>query len=137
VAALDDSNDVLARAELAGHGLHAEDAGVGATEGVENLLGGAGERAGRKIFEKETLADGAAFRQRGGEARGDRLTGNIGDESDTLAGLNGEAGVDGVARAGKKLRLNGSKIHRDIVNRLGEFCYWIEAPDLCERETPA
>jgi hypothetical protein len=41
--------------------------------------------------------------------------------------LNREAGIDGVAGAKQQLWLYGSKIHPDIVNRVSEFCYWIES----------
>jgi hypothetical protein len=61
VAALDDSNDVFACAEFAFLRLHTENAGVGASKCVEDLLWSAGDRARREILQQEAFADGAAL----------------------------------------------------------------------------
>ena len=55
------------------------------------------------------------------------LLGTIGDQRDAFAGLNRETGFNGIARAEEQLWLCGSKIHPVIVNRVGQFCYWIES----------
>ena len=126
VPALDDSHNILAGTELAGHRLHAKNSGIRATERVQNLLRRASEWTWREIFEKKSFANGIAFRQRRRQARRDRLTGEIGDQCDALVRQNRKAGIYGIARAGQKLGLNWSKIHRDIVKRLAHFCYGIE-----------
>jgi hypothetical protein len=61
VAALDDSNDVFACAEFAFLRLHAENAGVGASECVEDLLRSAGDWARRKILQQKAFTDSAAL----------------------------------------------------------------------------
>ena len=88
------------------------------------------QRPRRQVFEQEAFADCVAFLfERGGEARCHGLAGKIGDQRDAFAGLDRETGFDGVARAEEQLWLCGSKIHPDIVNRVGEFCYWIESQE--------
>ena len=61
VAAFDNSDDVLARAEFAFQWLHTENAGIGSSERVKNLLRRSLERPCREIFEKETFADGVVL----------------------------------------------------------------------------
>src|SRR5271156_386830 len=79
VAAFDDSDDVLAGAELAGHWLHAEDAGVGAAERVENLLWSTAERTRSQVLEEKAFTDRAALFESFGEAGCYGCTGTIGD----------------------------------------------------------
>src|ERR1700723_625984 len=126
VPALDNSHDILAGTELAGHRLHAKNSRIGAAKRVENQLRRASEWTWREIFEKKSFANGIAFRQRHRQARRNRLAGKVGDQCDALVRQNRQAGIYGIARAGQKLGLDWSKIHRDIVNRLAHFCYWIE-----------
>ena len=112
VAALDDRDDIFAGAEFAFLRLHAEDAGIGAAEGVEDWLWGAGDRARREIFEEETFADGAALIQSSGQAGGYGLAGAIGDQGNAFAGLDRETGFDGVAGAGRSSGCAGPNASR-------------------------
>ena len=99
LAALDDADDVFARAQLAGHRIHAQDSGVGAFERIENRLRCARQRTRRKIFQQKFFAGRAAHFNCACQACGNFLAGAVGNEGDAFTGLDREAGFDCVSRA--------------------------------------
>jgi len=101
LAALDNFDDGHAGGEFAGLGIHAEDADVGGFESFEHGSGGGFYRAGGEIFEEETGARGAQIFDGGGEAGGYGAAGFVSDKGDLFAGLDAEAGFNGVFGAGE------------------------------------
>ena len=94
-----------ARAELPGLRLNDEQADLARGKVIENYWRHVPERAGFNLFEDPDAmrrADGPHFVD---QARGDFLRGPIGDDGDFLLRLDTQANAHGVARAGRKLRV--------------------------------
>ncbi|GAC1626649.1 MAG: hypothetical protein PVS2B2_20120 [Candidatus Acidiferrum sp.] len=111
LAALYDLNYGHARAQFAGLWRHAQDAGVGGFQSVEDFAWCGVHWARAEFFEKETGAFRATVIERGGEASRDGPAGFIGDERDVFARLHGQAGFDGVFCAGHKSCLWWAEAH--------------------------
>ena len=79
---------------------------------------GCGARAsgrGARSSSRKPSQDAPRISMARGEARGDFVAGAIGDERDAFAGLNREAGFDGVARARDELCLSRLSRHTFVL----------------------
>ena len=118
-AALDDRHDRHAGAELALLGLDAQDAGVGPLEHREH-----GGRRGRHrprghLLDQHPFVPRAHLVEHRGDARRHFRARLVGDQRDPLAALDGEADLDGVARARRQFGGWSSK-HRS--DHSSNFC---------------
>jgi hypothetical protein len=66
--------------------------------------------AGREGFEEKRFGIGALLFDSVGQAGGNAGAGLISDEGDAFAGLNREAGADGVLRSGNQFGLDGAEL---------------------------
>ena len=85
VAPLDDSHDIFARAQLAGHRLHAQNSSIGTPQRIQHLLRRAFQRPRRQILEQKAFADSIALFQCRREASRHCLARKIGNQRNALA----------------------------------------------------
>ena len=108
-AALDRRDDRHARRQLALLRLHAQDSGIAVLESSKHFVGGGGDRPRGDALDQDLVDRRTDACKRGRDAGGNFSAGLVGDQRDLFSGLDGEADLDGVTRAGLELRRKLSK----------------------------
>ncbi len=101
--ALDDADDGAASGQLSLLGLNTEDSGIRRFERCQDFGRRGHERPRGQGLDREARRNGAALGQRAVQACRDLAARAIGNERDALAGLDRQAGLDGVARARQQI----------------------------------
>ena len=106
---LDDGDNVHAGAELPFLRLHAEDAGVGVLERVDDLGWNRRQRPRRHVLDQNRTGARSDGVQREGQAGGHFRAGAIGDQRHLFARRDAETHFHGIASPGRELGGRGTK----------------------------